>query len=160
MSEQHENQKRKLKIIGIVLTSVGAILTLTGMIDFFRTFYTSEMPRLVFFAMIGLPMLVIGIGLLGYAYKREISRYMKDESVPVINEASEELKPAVKAISQAVREGAQNEREKICSCGAHNPADHNFCDKCGKPLSKICPNCGAAQDSDDAYCGKCGAKLE
>lgn len=159
--EQHEKIKRKLKIIGIILTSVGAVCALVGLISFFISFSNmSGPPHLFFLCFIGFPMLGIGIAMLGYAYKREITRYVKDESVPVVNEAGEELKPAVKAIAQAVREGTQDRQEKICSCGAHNPADHNFCDKCGKPLSKICPNCGAVQDSDDAYCGKCGAKLE
>ena len=39
-------------------------------------------------------------------------RYTKNEAVPVINEASEELKPAVKSVAEAVKETDKTEEKK------------------------------------------------
>lgn len=38
-------------------------------------------------------MLFVGIVCLTFGFRKEITRYVKNESVPVINEAGEELQP-------------------------------------------------------------------
>lgn len=113
------------------------------------------MPKLFFLAFIGLPMLGIGAGLLTLAFRREIATYSKNESVPVINEASSEIAPAIQNVVKA----AKTESGVRCECGALNDADAKFCKACGKPLAKTCDNCGENNSADSAYCNNCGNKL-
>ncbi len=162
MHEQHENTKRKLKIIGFILLGIGAICAIIGFADFFASFNGNGMPTLFWLPFIGLPMCGFGGTLLALGYKREISKYIKNESVPVVNEAAEELTPAVKAIKRALTDEDEAEQgEIICKkCGAKNPAEMRYCGKCGSPLVRICPHCGDIADSDDNFCGKCGKPLE
>lgn len=160
--QQHNSTKKKLKIIGGVVTGIGAVCALIGFIDFFSCINGGGMPKLFFLCFIGLPTFGVGLMLLSLGFKKEISTYVKNESVPVINEAADELKPAVKSVVGAVREGLKPDGHtvKCQNCGAENPADHNFCAECGSSLIKTCPVCGAKQEADDKFCGHCGAKFE
>lgn len=168
MDEQnHDQTKKKLKIIGGVLTGVGAVCALIGFINFFTQISSGVggFPKLFFLCFIGLPTFGVGLMLLLLGFRKEISSYVKNESVPVINEAADELKPAIKSVVGAVKEGLNGERQNghtvTCpKCGATNPAGHSFCPECGEPLVKTCPQCGARQEADDKFCGKCGAKFE
>ena len=155
--EKHEQLKKKLKIAGFVLVIVGAVLVLAAFIDFFITVGNPDkgMPKLFFLAFIGLPMLGIGAGLLTFGFRREIATYSKNESVPVINEASSEIAPAIQNVVKA----AKTESGVRCECGALNDADAKFCKACGKPLAKTCDNCGENNSADSAYCNNCGNKL-
>lgn len=154
--EKHEKLKKKLKIAGFVLVIVGAVLALAAFIDFFITVDPDKgMPKLFFLAFIGLPMLGIGAGLLTFGFRREIATYSKNESVPVINEASSEIAPAIQNVVKA----AKTESGVRCECGALNDADAKFCKACGKPLAKTCDNCGENNSADSAYCNNCGNKL-
>ena len=88
-------------------------------------------------------------------------RYAKNESVPVINEASEEITPAVKNVAAAVNEGLKSEKTITCpKCGTANPADGKFCKECGTALDVTCPNCGEKISPDDKFCNNCGEKLK
>jgi class 3 adenylate cyclase len=47
-----------------------------------------------------------------------------------------------------------------CSrCRCKNPADNNFCARCGNPLARLCAKCGAENAPASNFCGKCGASL-
>ncbi|MDE6586685.1 MAG: zinc ribbon domain-containing protein [Clostridia bacterium] len=162
MQDNHESTKKKLKIIGGILLVVGAVFAITGFISFFSAFNNGGWPELFWMAFLGLPMCGIGGSIIGIAYKREISKYMKDESVPVINEAAEELSPAVKAVTRAVKDGVGGSRggsNITCKCGEVNPPDGKFCTRCGAPLLSACPHCGGTVDADDKFCGNCGNKI-
>jgi len=154
-----------LKIVGIILICCGLVLDIIFFVDFISTINGRGMPKLFACGIIGLPTTAIGFMLIMWGSQREIHRYMKNESVPVINEAAEELKPAVKAVVEAVKEtegkdSAEEKKVTICpNCGKENQPENKFCDGCGTPLYKICPVCGAKQEADDSYCGNCGAKL-
>ena len=134
-----------------------------------RSMSSFSMPDLFFCGMIGLPMTGFGAMLLIIGFRGEISRYMKNEGVPVVNDAAQELKPAVKAVAEAVKEvNAEGEKQSaeqvakptICpACGKENQPDNNFCDGCGTQLFKVCPKCGARQEVEDEFCGNCGCKL-
>ena len=169
--QQHNRTKKKLRIVGGILLGVGVVCALVGFIDFALTFVNASnggarFPSLFFLAMIGIPMIGLGAGLLVFSYKKEIGRYIKNESVPVINEAAEELKPAVKSVVSAVREGIkgdadEDKKEFVCPhCGKVNLDDGAFCSFCGKPMQKTCPICGAKQSGENVYCGKCGTRLD
>ena len=167
--QQHNENKKRLRTIGIILLVLGVACIVTGFVDFVlaTNLENARTPTLFFLIFLGSPMLFVGIVLLIFSYKKEIGTYIKNESVPVINEAANELKPAVKSVVSAFKEGlreggSQDEKaERVCPhCGKHNDADHAFCAYCGKPFGKVCPVCGAKQDADDAFCGKCGTRLD
>jgi class 3 adenylate cyclase len=46
------------------------------------------------------------------------------------------------------------------SCGAQQPADARFCNRCGTPLYRQCPACGSDQPSAAAFCSACGTALQ
>lgn len=170
---KHAKIKKTLKIIGFILLGCGIILDIIFFVDLFSSMSSFNQPTLFFCGFIGLPITGIGIMLLQIGFRREISNYMKNEGVPVINDAAQELKPAVKAVTEAVKEtvkdenakgennGTQTEQPTVCpSCGKENQPKNNFCDGCGAQLYKVCPKCGARQEVGDAFCGNCGCKLD
>jgi ribosomal protein L40E len=44
-------------------------------------------------------------------------------------------------------------------CNRDNPADAQFCQRCGAQLELTCPACGAANGLGANFCKKCGARL-
>jgi class 3 adenylate cyclase/tetratricopeptide (TPR) repeat protein len=48
---------------------------------------------------------------------------------------------------------------RCARCGRENPADAQFCMRCGAALSRVCPNCGAANAMDATFCLQCGTAL-
>ena len=156
--EKHEIIKKRLKVFGFILVALGGVLTIIGFVDFFLSFASFDAPKLFWCLFIGLPVFGIGMMLLLSGYRKEIQRYVKNETVPIINETSEEVAPAVSNIARAVSTGL-NSNTSRCSCGEINEEGNRFCTKCGKPLYVICPNCGEEAQSSDSFCGKCGTKL-
>lgn len=157
-NNNHEETKKKLKIIGSIILGVGITLSAIGLISFFSAFGSGDFPKLFFLVFPGFPMIGIGASMLSFAYKREIMRYSKNESVPVINEAIEEVGPSVKKVVSG--EKTSDEKKKKCpNCGAKNSDKNKFCPECGAALDKICPTCGNTVDADDKFCPNCGTKL-
>lgn len=156
---RHEKTKFVLKTAGIILLIVGVILSIIGAVDFFGVMNGGGgMPTLFGCLMAGLPLSGVGFMLILVGFKKEISRYMKNESVPVINEMGQEIKPAVSAISAAVKEGASD--EIVCTCGTVNDAGSKFCKNCGKSFVSVCPDCGKEVDADSKFCNHCGKKFD
>ena len=161
MNDKHLKNKKLFKILGITLTLIGSICMIIGIASFFKGFSNMEQPKLFYFCFIAVPFLGIGINLLTLGFKSEILNYHKNESVPVINEASSELKPTIKNVVEAVKEesGSSVTNTIVCSCGAINDKSSKYCKNCGKPLFLVCPNCGANCDINSKYCNNCGNKL-
>ncbi len=153
---KHENTKKKLKIISVALLSIGTLLITIELIDFFVSAGSMTMPSLFFLFFIGIPLIGVGSSLTNLGFKKEMMRYHKDESVPIINEASEEISPAIKNVINSIR---NPESQIICSCGYSNSSDSLFCKKCGKALHIVCHNCGKKLDNDSEYCSYCGTKI-
>lgn len=153
----HQKTKKQLKVIGIILVSIGGVCAIIGFVDFFIAMANMSQPTMFFLLFIGIPLLGIGGSILGFAFRSEIMRYNKNESVPIINEASDEMKPTFRNVASAVKE-SMNE-SIVCSCGTTNDKDSRFCKKCGKELYKVCPNCNAKVENDSEFCTKCGTKL-
>ena len=104
----------------------------------------------------GITVLALGV-CCTVGFRKEMATYIKNESVPVFNEAGEEMKPGISAIAGAVKDAGKT---VVCPyCGSANGADDNFCSKCGKPLVFTCPRCNAKVSADSAFCPKCGEKL-
>lgn len=157
--ENHEKNKRLIKILGFILLGVGAVFTIIGFASFFETFYSSGMPKNFWCCFIGLPCMGFGGMLLSLGYHREIARYMEKEHAPVVNEAAKDMSPAVKTVASAVKEGLSGGNKRICTCGTENDGDSIFCKSCGKRLVNSCSACGAVIPSDAEYCPKCGHKV-
>ena len=84
---RHDQIKLTLKIIGISLIVIGAILVIVGMVDFFSAMNSEDMhaPTKFWCLFWGLPCVGIGIAMTVFGYRQEITRYIKNESVDVIN---------------------------------------------------------------------------
>ena len=159
--QNHEQKNKRLKRLGIILTAVGAALTATGFIGFFAALAGGGGPPVLFFlCFIGLPMIGVGSTCLRYGYRREVTKYVKDETVPVLNEAAEEAQPALRSVARALREEDRGDAVICPHCGRANDTDAKFCDGCGKPLARICPACGRANDAEAKFCDNCGAPLQ
>ena len=156
---KHEIIKKRLKLFGLILVTIGSILTIIGFVDFIVSFANFDAPKLFWCLFIGLPTFGVGMMSLLSGYHKEIRRYVKNETVPIINETSEEVAPAVSNIARAVNSGLNSRNSLRCSCGEINEEGNNFCTKCGKPLYVVCPNCGEESRNDNSFCGKCGTKL-
>lgn len=160
-NEQHKKTKKTLRLVSGILLGGGICLTATGFISFFSAFGNGGFPELFWCAFLGLPMLGIGGSIASVANRREISTYMKNEDVPVVNEASKELSLATKNVTSAIKEGLSgaNTDGIRCSCGELNEKGDKFCSACGKALLSACPHCGKEVDADDKFCGQCGKSL-
>ena len=155
--QKHLKIKKKLKTIGPIVLAVGLVLAIIGFVDFFVSMGSFGTPKLFFMCFLGMPTAVAGGVITMYGYQREMGTYVKNESVPVFNEAGEEIAPAIKSIAKAAKEGS--EEGVTCECGTVNDADSKFCKKCGQPLFKTCPYCGQEVDGDSDFCNHCGREL-
>jgi class 3 adenylate cyclase/tetratricopeptide (TPR) repeat protein len=45
------------------------------------------------------------------------------------------------------------------ACGADNPAEHRFCERCGVALDARCPHCNAPARAGALFCGACGQRF-
>ena len=152
---RHARTKLILKIIGPVIIAGGVVLAAIGFIDLFSH---NGMPGKSRCLMLGLPVIAIGGMITMFAFKKEITRYVKNESVDIINETAKEIKPAVADIASAAKSGLTSDTV-ICECGETNDKNNKFCKACGRPLRKTCPDCGSTAEADSVFCGNCGKKL-
>lgn len=48
---------------------------------------------------------------------------------------------------------------KCAACHAEMPSGLRFCEECGSPLERRCPQCGATPGPAAKFCGSCGCRL-
>ena len=118
--KKHARTKLILRIAGCCMILAGLALAVTGMISLFS--FEEDAPDLFWMAMIGFPVLVVGIFLLLVSFQRAIASYAKNEAVPVVNEAAEEIAPAVQAIAGAAQTIRQH-RPKLNIAAYHKNED-------------------------------------
>ena len=100
--QKHARAKLILKIAGPIVAAAGLTLTIICFADLFSSVADGKgLPDLFWFGFIGLPLLGIGIALTMFGYRKELARYIKNETVPVINEAAAEIAPAAKITATA-----------------------------------------------------------
>lgn len=154
-NEQHQKIKKTLKVLGGILAAVGAVLALTGFVNFFASAGRGEMPTLFFCCFLGLPMFAAGLSMLLWGFRREIAQYTKNEMTPVAGEAIGDLTPAVAHMVRATKESG----EPCPRCGGKNPAGARFCNACGAPLGRRCAACGEENEAGAKFCQNCGEPL-
>ncbi len=81
-NNNHEETKKKLKIIGFIVLGAGIIFFAIGFLSFLSAFGSSGFPKSFFLMFAGIPMIGIGASMLSFAYKREIMRYSKTRAYP------------------------------------------------------------------------------
>ena len=154
-NKSHKRTKMILRAVGLVLLVGGITLTIIGFMHFGD--FDSNLFMLI---MIGLPCLIIGIGLTVFSFLQEISRYTKNEQVPIINEHAQDISPAIQTYAASVKEGFTGDPKTVCECGASNDSTAKFCSNCGKALQKACVSCGKQLTMQDKFCPECGTKIE
>ena len=129
MNTQNKFIKLILKITGCSILITGIILTVIGFANFGN--FESNLFTLTF---IGLPCIAFGIGIIVFSFSQNIALFIKNEHANVINELAEDISPAIKKYTSAVKDGLLDSDAKPCACGNKNPTDAKFCNKCGTKL--------------------------
>lgn len=159
-NKSHAVTKLLLKIFGFLFIAAAIVFIAVGFASFFGAMNGEGMPDKFWACFVGFFLLVIGIGMLSFGFRKEITRYVKNESAPVINEFAEDIKPAVQSFASAVRETSAPAQGAPCPrCGEQNDADAKFCKNCGAVLQKVCPACGNKADPAAKFCDNCGHRF-
>ena len=168
--DPHHNSARAVfRFLGPGIALVGLVFTIVGLGSFFSSLGTFEPPRYFWCAIVGLPLIGLGMAISKFAFLGAITRYMGNEIAPVgkdmANYMAAGTKGAVRDVASAVAEGlragasAGSDPAARCSaCDANNEASAKYCKACGAPLAttKPCPSCGEANDPDARFCDNCG----
>lgn len=139
--EQHDSRHALFRGAGVVITLVGCIFMLVGGIDFFSAFGTFHSPTKFWCFFVGMPLLALGANLLRLGYMGAVSRYVAEETIPVLRDSAvdvaEGLRPTIRDIAADVRSSrsdGKNVREepavrlarldKLRADGLINDAEH------------------------------------
>lgn len=170
-SPEHRQVRSFLRAGGLTLAAIGLVMTAIGMTSFFLAFGGYGPPKYFFLALIGLPMLGIGLGMAQFGFLGAITRYQAGEIAPVgkdtFNYLADGTGSGVKTMATAAGEGISEGMAKggprvACpECRTPNDADARFCDHCGARMSteRICPECSNVNDADARFCDGCGQAL-
>ena len=150
---KHEKTKKVIKIVGPIILVLGIISLIVGIVISFQ----GEMS-FIWLPIVSMVAIFIGSTLTIFGYRREMARYAKNESVPVINEASEDFKPTFKNIAEAFKDDSSS-NHRCPYCGHDVDENSKFCSNCGKQLTVICPHCHQEVDPGK-FCSNCGKPLQ
>ena len=144
--DDQQRVRSLLRIGGWLALVAGLVLAALGLIDFFSSFGTLQMPTRFWMAFIGLPLMAIGGAMLRAGYLGPASRYVAGEVTPTIRDTLGAL-------------GVGSGRLTCPSCGGDNAPDARFCDDCGAPMRQTCPSCSGDNAPDARFCDDCGREL-
>ncbi|HEY8932201.1 MAG TPA: SHOCT domain-containing protein [Rariglobus sp.] len=103
----HDGSRALLRGLGFVLVAVGGIFSLVGLVDFFSAFGSMRPPTLFWCLFVGFPAIGFGLMLLKMGYLGAVSRYVAEETVPVVRDSvvdvAEGLGPAIRDIAADLR---------------------------------------------------------
>src|SRR5688572_9601279 len=71
----HQKIRTVLRVVGPAVAALGLVLTAVGIISFFRSFGTFEPPRYFVCAIVGIPLLGVGLSITQVGYVGSIGRY-------------------------------------------------------------------------------------
>jgi hypothetical protein len=108
-----------LRVGGPAIAGIGLLFMILGFGSFFASFGSFEPPRFFWCALVGIPLLFVGIAACMFGYLGAFQRFVAGESAPVakdvMNYMGENVQPGVKAVAKAVTEGvieAQKEQQQ------------------------------------------------
>ena len=171
-SKGHETTRNVARIIGAILSIVGVFMFIEGLSVFFNpTPDLNNMSRFIW-AVLGLPMIGIGLNLLFFGFLGKLVRYKANEVAPVAKDAfgymahetKDSMRDVVRNVTHGIRERLSDAAPVTVQChhcGAAGKPGSKFCDQCGSSLVAIkkCPNCHAEHDADARFCPSCGRTL-
>lgn len=101
-----------LRVAGLLVTAVGLLFTVIGMVSFFSAFGGDGPPRLFWCCFVGMPLLFFGGAMCMFGFMGAVARYTAAEQVPVatdaISDIAEGTQGAVKTVARAVTEGVKD----------------------------------------------------
>ncbi len=161
---KHNKTKKIFKILGVILTTLGACLIIIGLIDFFTAMSNLGSPNFFWCLFVGFIVLGIGLKLCHLGFMKQMTSYVASQTVPVAKDSinylasntKESLSEAANSISNSMKNGNQI---RCINCNALNNSDAKFCQNCGKQLIKLCPKCNKANNLTASYCDNCGTRL-
>lgn len=162
---QHVRARDGLRVGGMVLLAIGAVLALIGLVDFFAAFGAGgRAPTRFWMLMVGMFLLSIGAAMLKFGYLGALAKYMAREGSPAaaegVNRVGMGAAPGITAVAAAVGAGLREGGRVACgSCGDPQAPDAKFCDACGAAMHGVCPSCGAVGEAGARFCDQCGAGM-
>lgn len=164
---KHDSKRRFLRIAGVSLLTLGIILLIIGLVDFFSAFGSFGGPKYFWINFIALPLIFVGASMTSMGYMGAMARYTAQENAPVasdtFNYLAEETKGGIRTMARAVKEGMEDKGTVICpNCHKDNPLNAAFCNGCGASLTReiACPQCGWKNPAGSRFCNGCGQSLE
>ncbi len=165
---KHEKTKVTLRIVGISLLVVGAVLEIISLASFAGAFGSMSGPSPLFFlSFIGIPCLFVGGVCTALGFMRATASFVASQGAPVtkdtINYMVDGTSDTIAKTVNKIKNGLDDDKTSkiFCkNCGLANDSEANFCIGCGKSLKETCPHCGAIITGEQSYCDKCGAKLK
>jgi hypothetical protein len=160
-----------LRSVGPALALVGLLLTTIGVASFIHSLGSFEPPRHFWCAIVGLPVMGVGLIISKFAYLGTIFRYMAGEVAPVSSDMTNymvaETKDSLRDVAAAIGEGFTSggtgtvQVLRCHKCNADNDSAAKFCDGCGAALGKTksCSKCNELNDSDARFCDNCGTAV-
>jgi hypothetical protein len=169
LDPKHDDVRALLKSVGPAIAAIGLLLTVVGIASFVSSFGTFEPPRRFWCAVVGLPILAVGLTISKFAYLGTIVRYMFGEVAPVSKDATNYIvagtKDSIRDVAAAMGEGfaaaGTLQRLRCHNCNTDNDLTANFCDNCGAAIvkSRHCDKCGEQNDPDARFCDNCGTAV-
>jgi ribosomal protein L40E len=167
----HDKVRGALRLFGPTVVVAGIVMTAVGLVSFFSAFGTFQPPRYFWAAMVGLPLIGVGLAMSQIGYVRDFARYFLKEGAPVVRETyntmADATNQAVETMAQAVGRGLSSGMGSgvpsgsgtipCHRCDAPNPPAAKFCNQCGAALAHTaCPECGARLAPTARFCNQCG----
>jgi hypothetical protein len=169
---RHDDARAMLRSVGPAIAGIGLLLTVVGIAGFVNSIGTSEPPRRFWCAIVGLPIMGIGLWISQFAFIGTITRYLAGEVAPVGKDMTNYMvagtKDSIRDVAAAVGEGLSAAANgdtirgvRCLACNTENDLSANFCDSCGAALikSRPCEKCGEQNDADARFCDNCGTPV-
>lgn len=132
MEEKNGSKTYKiLKIIGVIIVVIGAIIDLIAFINFGLTDTTVNDASLLYLFWIGSPIISVGGILLFFSH---LKKYDNSRTIDTFI--------------------------KCDTCGKPIKVSSNYCNNCGSNIEVECPQCKSKNPSDAKFCNKCGKRLK
>lgn len=168
--------RKVFRVVGPMLLLGGMVCFIIAFVDFLYVMGRGRRePEYFWLFFLGAPIAFVGLVITNAAFMGRIARYQAHELAPVAadtaNVLAEGIRPAVRDVASAIREGLSGQATpgaRCGACGAENSADARFCDQCGKDLPPAapplpsflrCARCNTTNERDANYCDHCGAAL-